>query len=106
MTAPEETTGERTTTVQAEPSAAKGEASQALAAADSLAEQGRFIEAVELLSDANRRERDGEIEKRLVRLRNFAYEELDRSPTESPWPEEAPRPREAEEEPRRSTRRS
>jgi hypothetical protein len=91
MTAPEETTGERTTTVQAEPR-------EALAAADSLAEQGRFMEAVEQLTEANRRERDGEIEKRLVRLRNLAYEELDRSPTESPWPNEAPRARDADEE--------
>ena len=30
-----------------------------------------------------------EIEVRLVRLRNAAYAELDRSPTESPWPDDA-----------------
>jgi hypothetical protein len=98
MTAPEDNTGERSTIVEVEPSTATGEAKEALAAADSLAEEGRLLEAVERLSEANRRERSGEIEKRLVRLRNLAYEELDRSPTEAPWPEEAPRPREAQEE--------
>jgi hypothetical protein len=66
---------------------------EAVAAADELAAGGRFLEAVELLTEANRRERSDEIEIRLVRLRNAAYAELDRSPTGSPWPDDAPRPR-------------
>jgi hypothetical protein len=98
MTAPEQPDGARSTTVEAEHSAATEEAAEALAQADSLADQGNFLEAVELLSEQNRRDRDGEIEKRLVRLRNLAYEELDRSPTDAPWPDEAPRPRDAEEQ--------
>lgn len=56
------------------------------------------VEAIESLTEENRRSRDGEIEKRLVRLRNLAYEELDRSPTDSPWPEEGPRARDADED--------
>ena len=69
----------------------------ALAAADKLAAAGRPLDAVELLTDANRRERDDRIELRLVRLRNEAYAELDRSPTPSPWPDDAARPREGDE---------
>ncbi|HZO58133.1 MAG TPA: hypothetical protein VFB51_00430 [Solirubrobacterales bacterium] len=64
----------------------------ALAAADKLVAEGRCLDAVDLLTEANRRERDTAIEVRLVRLRNEAYAELDRSPTESPWPDEGPRP--------------
>jgi hypothetical protein len=98
MTAPDQPAGARSTTVEAEPAPATEEAREALAQADSLADEGRFLEAVELLAEANRRSRDFEIEKRLVRLRNLAYEELDRSPTESPWPDDAPRPRDADED--------
>jgi hypothetical protein len=72
-------------------------ARDALAAADELVAQGRFLAAVDLLTEANRRERDTEIEVRLVRLRNAAYAELDRSPTDSPWPDSAPRPRPGDE---------
>src|SRR3954454_15368726 len=96
-TTPEGPTEARSTTVEAESPPATEEAREALAAADSLAEQGRFLEAIERLTEANRRARDVEVEKRLVRLRNLAYEELDRSPTESPWREESPRPRDSEE---------
>jgi hypothetical protein len=56
------------------------------------------LEAIDSLSEQNRRDRDPEIEKRLVRLRNLAYQELDRSPTESPWPDQEPRARDADEE--------
>jgi hypothetical protein len=98
MTNPQEPAGARSTTVEAEAPVATEEAAEALAAAESLADEGRYLAAMELLTDSNRRGRDGEIEKRLVRLRNLAYEELDRSPTEAPWPEEAPRPRDAEEQ--------
>jgi hypothetical protein len=98
MTAPEETTGGRTATVKTAASAATEDAREVLATADSLVEQGRCLEAVELLIEANRISRDLEIEKRLVRLRNLAYEELDRSPTESPWPDEPPQSRDAGED--------
>jgi hypothetical protein len=67
-------------------------ARDALAAAGKLVDEGRFLDAVELLTEANRRERDAEIEMRLVGLRNEAYAELDRSPTESPWPASDPLP--------------
>src|SRR4051812_40395851 len=72
-------------------------AADALAAADKLAGEGRYLDAVDLLTEANRRERDTEIEVRLVPLRNRAYAELDRSPTESRWPDHAPRPRSGDE---------
>jgi hypothetical protein len=98
MTAPEDSAGARSATVEVEGSAAAREARDALAAADSLADGGRCLEAIELLTEANRRDGDFQIEKRLVRLRNRAYEQLDRSPTEAPWPEEGPRDRDANEE--------
>ena len=72
-------------------------AAEALAAAGKLAGDGRFLEAVDLLTEANRRERDARIELPLVRLRNAAYAELDRSPAESPWPDDAPLPRTGDE---------
>jgi hypothetical protein len=68
-------------------------ATEALAAAHSLAAAGRRLEAIDLLTEANRREPNTQIELRLVRLRNEAYAELDRSPTPSPWPDDAPLPR-------------
>ncbi len=78
-------------------------AADVLAAADKLAGEGRFLEAVDLLTEANRRERADEIELRLVRLRNAAYAELDRSPTEPPWPDDAARARATTKRSRRST---
>ena len=67
-------------------------AAKALATAESVAGEGRGLEAIEVLTEANRRERDPAIETRLVRLRNEAYEELDRSPRESSWPDDDPLP--------------
>jgi hypothetical protein len=61
---------------------------EALAAADRLAGEDRCLEAIDLLTEANRQERDAEIELRLIRLRNEAYGELDRTPTPSPWPDD------------------
>lgn len=66
----------------------------ALAAAEALAGEGRSLEAVDLLTEANRRERDDAIEARLVLLRNAAFGEIDRAPTDSPWPDDETRPRE------------
>jgi hypothetical protein len=68
-------------------------ATEALAAAHSLAAAGRRLEAIDVLTEANRKEPSDQIELRLVRLRNEAYAELDRSPTPSPWPNDAPLPR-------------
>jgi hypothetical protein len=76
---------------------ATAQTTDVLLAADRLAEQGRRLEAIDLLTEANRQERDDRVELRLVRLRNEAYAELDRSPTESPWSDEDPRPRDGEE---------
>jgi hypothetical protein len=69
----------------------------ALATADTLAAEGRALEAIELLTQTNRQERDDRIELRLVRLRNEAYAELERSPAASPWPDDAVRPRDGDE---------
>jgi hypothetical protein len=50
------------------------------------------LEAVDALTAANRLERDGGIERRLVPLRHEAFGRLDLSPRPSPWPDERPRP--------------
>jgi hypothetical protein len=71
-------------------------AADALAAAEELAAGGRLLEAVEVLTEANRHEPSADIEVRLVQLRNLAYAELDRSPVASPWPESEARPRNGE----------
>ena len=65
----------------------------ALSDGDKLAAEGRALEAVELLTEANRQEHASEIEMRLVPLRNEAYAELDRSPTPSPWADDEARER-------------
>jgi Phytanoyl-CoA dioxygenase (PhyH) len=82
--------------LETRPGSADGEAASALAAADELADAGRCLDAIDLLTEANRRTRSADIERRLVDLRHAAYEELDRSPTDSPWPDDAPRPRDGE----------
>lgn len=87
----------RQSTVVPENTRLVGDARAVLADADSLAEAGRALDAVELLSDANRRQRDAGIEARLVHLRHAAYEELDRSPMDSPWSDDAPRERDSPE---------
>ena len=66
---------------------------EAMTAADKLAAEGRALEAINLLTEANRRERSTDIELRLVRLRNEAYAEVEHSPTPSPWPDSVTRPR-------------
>ena len=71
-------------------------ADAALAGAESLAHEGRFLDAIDSLTDANRSERSAAIEERLVRLRNAAFDELDRSPRDAPWPDDEPRPRAGE----------
>jgi hypothetical protein len=50
--------------------------SPGLGTAEALAAAGRFLEAVDVLNGANRMRRDPEIERRLVRLRHEAFDEL------------------------------
>ena len=62
----------------------------ALAAAEALVGNGRRLEAIDLLTDANRIAPDATIEERLVRLRHGAFDELPRAPGLPAWPPEAP----------------
>jgi hypothetical protein len=61
-----------------------------LAHADVLVRAGRRLEAIELLTAANRRTRRDDIEHRLVMLRNEAFAELDASEGYESWPPPAP----------------
>jgi hypothetical protein len=61
-----------------------------LAHGHALAEAGRLLEAIDVLTDANRMRRDGTIERRLVRLRRAAFEQLDRTVEPPPAPVVAP----------------
>ena len=60
------------------------------ARADLLVADGHRLEAIELLTAANRDDRDAAIERRLVGLRNVAFEELDKTPGLASWPPDAP----------------
>jgi hypothetical protein len=64
--------------------------SDALATADAVAGEGRLLEAIDLLQNANRLVRDGDVERRLVRLRHDAFAQLDRSGSSAPWPPTVP----------------
>jgi hypothetical protein len=66
------------------------ELSDAQATSDVLASEGRLLEAIDLLQRANRSARDGEVERRLVRLRHDAFAQLDRSESSAPWPPPVP----------------
>jgi len=61
-----------------------------LARADALEAEGRRREAIDVLSEANRRHRDAEVERRLVRLRHDAFAEIEPSQGSSTWPPEVP----------------
>ena len=63
---------------------------RAAARADALVAEGRFLDAVDLLTEANRTAHDAELERRLVGLRHEAYWELPRAPAGSAWPVVAP----------------
>lgn len=58
--------------------------------ADALACSGRALEAIAVLTDANRWRRDDATERRLARLRRAAFSELDRSLPPPPWPPVVP----------------
>ena len=47
--------------------------------ADGLVTKGQLLDAVDVLTEANRRQRDPDVERRLVRLRHEAFAEIDRS---------------------------
>ena len=70
------------------------ERSDAIAAVDALEHEGRFLEAIDALTRANRASRDPEIERRLVYVRHAAFEELVlRDPPSRPVQSGAPEPR-------------
>jgi hypothetical protein len=60
--------------------------------ADEVAADGRFLAAIDLLTAANRRERDPAIEARLVELRYDAFGEVGSSAAREPWPPSYPDP--------------
>ena len=60
-----------------------------LARCDQLLAEGRPIEAIDVLTEANRLERDPEIERRLIGLRHEAFAHIDRSSPPA-WPVVAP----------------
>ena len=62
----------------------------ALKEADALAARQQRLDAIDLLTEANRAQRDGAIERRLVQLRHNAFDELEHAPGLPAWPPEAP----------------
>jgi hypothetical protein len=57
-----------------------------LADADRAEADGRYVEAIDALNEANRRAHRPEIEARLVRLRHLAFAQLDRRTEVTSWP--------------------
>jgi hypothetical protein len=66
------------------------DASEALAAADALVNDGKLLEAIDLLQGTSRPGDDGELERRLVRLRYDAAAQADGSASAGPWPPPMP----------------
>lgn len=62
-------------------------ASAAIGTAEALEADGRALEAIDLLTEANRQNRSGEVEARLVLTRHRAFGELGAKPTPLPTPE-------------------
>jgi hypothetical protein len=60
--------------------------------ARSLASEGRYIDAIEVLSAANRHRHDVDFEALLVRLRHQAFAEVGRAYPRTPWPPVLPDP--------------
>ena len=58
----------------------------ALLKAEELAHAGHHLDAIDVLTAANREQRDGEVEHRLVSLRNVAFHDLDPSLGLASWP--------------------
>jgi hypothetical protein len=57
-----------------------------MARADAVESEGRLLDAVDALTEANRLRRDPDVERRLVQLRHEAYWDLQRSAGASSWP--------------------
>jgi hypothetical protein len=66
------------------------DASEALVAANALADDGKLLEAIDVLQGANRPAGDAEVERRLVRLRYDAVAQIDGSGSAGPWPPPVP----------------
>ena len=64
-----------------------------LATADALATEGRFLDAIDVLTAVNRIERSDAVEQRLAALRNEAFAEVAGTQPGWPWEDEPPRPR-------------
>jgi hypothetical protein len=64
--------------------------SKALTAAAALANDGRRLQAIDVLTAANRAACSAEIEQQLVHLRCDAFDEVDAGPGLAAWPPEAP----------------
>ena len=62
------------------------DASGWVARGDSFESEGRRLDAIDALTEADRLRRDTDIERRLVRLRHEAYWDLERSSGQSSWP--------------------
>ena len=62
------------------------DAGRALALADALEREGRFLEAIETLAQANRLQQDDALERRLIRARGAAFAQFDRSVPAPVWP--------------------
>jgi hypothetical protein len=67
-------------------------ASTALDEAAALQAEGRYLEAVDRLADANREHPDGRIERELVAARHAALDELEPGPGLDEWPRRLPDP--------------
>ena len=67
-------------------SAVAGDRPALLAAADDAEREGRLLDAIDLLTQANRCQRDGAVEHRLVRVRREAYRLIEGPAGRSEWP--------------------
>jgi hypothetical protein len=72
------------------PTTVDGADTSARAQAAALIRTGRRLEAIDVLTAANREHRDDEIERQLVGLRNVAFEDLGKTPGSASWPPPAP----------------
>lgn len=63
---------------------------QVLERADSLVAEGRALDAIDVLTQANRVEPDRELEARLVAVRHSAFAQLERTQPDGPWPRPTP----------------
>lgn len=79
-----------TTPIRASGQASSLEGSDRRAAADRLASAGRYLDAIDTLTEVNRRHRDPAVERELVRLRHAAFAEVSGPEPAGPWPPPVP----------------